>query len=237
MCIGTATYSLLNIVLWTKDNINTNKNNNDLKEKININEYITEDNFKMLDINFDELEKTNSDIVAYLKVDNTLVDYPIVKTNNNSFYLNHSIDKTHNNAGWTFLDYRNDINNLDHNNIIYGHSRKDKTMFGSLFNLLNKSWFKNNSHYIYLSTKKENLLWEIFSIYIINNEEYFLVTNFNNSKEHIEYINDSIKRSIYNFNITLDQNDKILTLSTCNGRHKKLVIQAKLIKKEIKLHE
>ena len=224
MCIGTATFSLINIVEWKIDN---NKNStiiDELQNNSNINS----------NINFDTLVKYNSDTVGWIIVNNTNINYPFVQTKNNSYYLNHSFNKEENSAGWIFLDYRNDINNLSKNNILYGHSRKDKTMFGSLFNVLEESWYKNeNNQIIKVITKNEVTLWQIFSIYIIKNEDYYLTTNFDTRNEFIMYINTSLYRSIYNFNTSVTPDDIILTLSTCNGKYKKLVVQAKLIKKEV----
>lgn len=228
MCFGTATYSLINIVKWNKDN---NKSKQIISD-------IQTNNFNDSDIDFNKLLKQNNETVGWIKIKGTNINYPFVQSKDNSYYLNHSFNKEKNDAGWIFLDYRNDVNNLDKNNILYGHSRKDKTMFGSLFNVLNKNWLNNlDNHIIKLTTKDYNSLWQIFSIYIIKNESYYITTNFNTQKDYIMYINTIINRSIYNFNIQVTQNDTLLTLSTCNGNSKKLVVHAKLIKKEVKTQE
>lgn len=228
MCFGTATYSLINIVKWNKDN---NKSKQIISD-------IQTNNFNDSDIDFNKLLKQNNETVGWIKINGTNINYPFVQSKDNSYYLNHSFNKEKNDAGWIFLDYRNDVNNLDKNNILYGHSRKDKTMFGSLFNVLNKNWLNNlDNHIIKLTTKDYNSLWQIFSIYIIKNENYYITTNFNTQKDYIMYINTIINRSIYNFNIQVTQNDTLLTLSTCDGNSKKLVVHAKLIKKEVKTQE
>ena len=93
-------------------------------------------------------------LCGWIKVDGTDIDYPFVQTTDNSYYLNHSFTKEENKSGWIFLDYRNNINNLDKNTIIYGHSRYDSSMFGSLRNALKKSWFNNTENReIHLYTK------------------------------------------------------------------------------------
>src|SRR5699024_811525 len=85
---------------------------------------------KIAEYDFDKLKKMNSDIVGYIEVDNTNISYPVAKSSDNSYYLNHSYTKEKNNIGSIFLDYRNDLDNLSKNNIIYGHGRLDNTMFG-----------------------------------------------------------------------------------------------------------
>ena len=71
-------------------------------------------------------------------MDETNINYPVVQTNDNEYYLGRAFDKSKNDAGWVFMDYRNDVNNLSDNTIIYGHGRLDKTVFGSLKNALKK---------------------------------------------------------------------------------------------------
>ena len=81
--------------------------------------------YDLVNVNFDELKKKNSDTVGWIKVDNTNINYPVVKCSNNDFYLNHGFDEKWNDAGWIFMDYRNNPVNFDKNTVIYGHSRID----------------------------------------------------------------------------------------------------------------
>ena len=176
----------------------------------------------------------NDSTIGWIQVPGTKVDYPFVQSTNNNYYLNHSFDNSYNDAGWVFLDYRNNIKLTDKNNIIYGHARKDGTMFGSLKNILKDSWYMNiDNHIIKISTQYENSLWQIFSVYYIDTESYYINVNFNN-EDFQKYLDKSLERSIYNFEANVNIEDKVLTLSTCHGEKKKLVVQAKLIKKEIK---
>ena len=114
----------------------------------------------LLDVDFTELEKINKDVKGWIQVNGTNINYPFVQTSNNDYYLTHSFNRDYNSAGWIFMDYRNNINNLDKNTILYGHSRLDKTMFGSQKNLLKSDWYKDkNNHIIKLSTNNTNTLW------------------------------------------------------------------------------
>ena len=89
-------------------------------------------------------------------------------------------------------------------------------MFGSLTNVLNEKWYKNiDNQMIQLSTIKHNTMWQIFSIYTIEAESYYITTDFSNDKSFENFITEMKKRSIYDFNIDITTNDKILTLSTC----------------------
>ena len=188
---------------------------------------------KIAEYDFDKLKEINTDIVGFIEVDNTNISYPVVKSSDNSYYLNHSYKKEKNNIGSIFLDYRNDLDNLSKNNIIYGHGRLDNTMFGSLNNLLDSSNLDSKeSYYITLSTPKSIMTFKIFSVYTIPKEGYYIKTYFSSNKYFKEFLETIMKRSIYNFNTDVNTNDKILTLSTCKDNFgKRVVVHAKLLKK------
>ncbi len=187
----------------------------------------------LISVDFKELIEKNSDTVGFIKVNNTNINYPVVQTDNNDFYLNHAFDKSKNGGGWVYLDYRNDINNLKHNTVIYAHGRKNNTMFGSLKNAVKKEWYENNSnHVINISTPEVDSLWQVISVYTIPTETYYLTTNFGTEENHQKFIDTILSRSVYNFNTQVNTNDKLLTLSTCLNDDIKIVLHAKLIKKQ-----
>lgn len=200
------------------------------------NDYWNYIKMNMLNANFNELKKKNKDTVGWIKVEGTNINYPVVQTINNDYYLNHSYDKTNNKAGWVFADYRNNLNDFDKNTIIYAHGRVDTTMFGSLKNILQSSWYNNkNNHIIKFSTVKENTLWQVFSVYTIPAESYYITTQFSSNESFIEFVNTLKNRSQVNFSALPSGNDKILTLSTCkDSKGTRVVMHAKLIKVENK---
>ena len=179
--------------------------------------------------NFKEIKKDN--VVVWLTVDGTNINYPLVQGEDNSYYLNHDINKNLKASGWTFMDYRNSKDLSDDNTIIYGHNLANKTSFGSLSNVFKSDWFETSNHYIEVTTEKEKYVYEIFSVYTIDPEVYYLQNNFNSKESYKEFINTIKSRSIYDFNIDLDTKDKIITLSTCTSDNKsRNVVHAKLIK-------
>ena len=107
-------------------------------------------------------------------------------------------------------------------------------MFGSLRNTLTSYWQSNKDNYvIFLSTLKENMLFQIFAIYSIKSENYYITPNFANNEEKQKWIETMQKRNIAPIKTEVDVNDKFLTLSTCqNNRGGRIVIQAKLIKRQ-----
>lgn len=195
-------------------------------------DYIDYINMPFISVDFEKLLQKNSDTVAFINVPSTNINYPVVKTTDNDYYLNHSFDKSVNGNGWVFLDYRNDINNLGDNTIIYAHGGSNTTMFGTLKNVIKESWFKNKENdVIRISSLKENTLWKVFSVYKIKTETYYLTSNFGSKESHEKFIDTIVKRSLYDFHDEVSVDDKILTLSTCYNDYEKIVLHAKLIKK------
>ncbi len=197
--------------------------------------YWTYIEMNLIDVDFTELKEKNSDVSGWIQVNGTNINYPYVQTTNNEYYLTHSFDKTTNSAGWVFMDYRNNKSDFDKNTIIYGHSRKNNTMFGSLRKILKNGWLNNtNNHVIKLSTETENTLWQVFSVYRIPTTNDYIQVSFVNDQEFINFGEMLIGRSAYNFNTSVSSEDKILTLSTCYDDYDKVVLHAKLIKREKK---
>lgn len=192
-------------------------------------------NMKLINVNFSELKKQNSDTAGWIQVNGTNINYPFVQTSNNDYYLTHAFDKTFNDAGWVFLDYRNNIKDLNRNTIIYAHSRLDSSMFGTLKNVLKTNWVNNPDNFIIkLSMESENTMWQVFSVYHIPTTSDYLQIDFYSNNEFLEFGNMLLNRSAYNFNTSISENDKILTLSTCYSDTEKTVLHAKLIKREVK---
>lgn len=254
ICSSIFIFSLYSLVTWQLDN-NKIKNLHSEIDDISNGEFIKDkgDAFNPPDdkdsdywyyidlpfynVDFEELLKKNKDTVAFIHMENNNINYPVVQSKDNSYYLTHAFDKSYNEAGWVFLDYRNNINSLSFNNIIYGHGRLNKTVFGSLKDTLDKKWQSNKDNLaIYISTPNENMIFQIFSIYTIKSESYYINTLFNNKNEKSKWLDTMIQRNTSAINTSVDTNDKILTLSTClddNGG--RVVVQAKLIKTQKRL--
>ena len=238
-------FSLIKVIMWIIDNNNTNDiikkvaDTYEINEKSYDNEVIINENekdiyfdymkLKFIDVDINKLKTFNPDTIGFIKVMGTNINYPFVQTLDNDYYLNRSYDKTYNNAGWIFLDYRNNEFN-DKNTIIYGHGRINGTMFGSLKDTLKSSWQNNKDNYIIkISTEKENSIWQIFSVYKIATTSDYLQTTFSNN-EFESFISLIKGRSSYNFETNVTNEDKVLTLSTCYNDNDKMVVHAKLIK-------
>ena len=189
-------------------------------------------NVTMLSVDFTDLLSQNPDTVGWLQVNNTNIDYPVVQSSDNSYYLDHSFEKQYSGAGWIFADYRSNLTDLEKNTVIYGHGRKDNTMFGTLDDTLSSSWYTEpENQIIKLSTPKKDMLWQIISIYTVPAESYYLTHTFESDETYNKFLNTITSRSIYDFNTKVDASDHILTLSTClDNSGNRIVVHAKLVK-------
>ena len=189
-------------------------------------------NTPLSSVDFTDLSKQNKDTIGWLIVPDTNVNYPVVQAKDNDYYLTHSFDGSKNSAGWVYADFRNSFDNFSDNTVIYAHGRKDKVMFGSLTNTLDTEWYSNpDNQIIQFSTLKYNTMWQIFSIYKIQAESYYITTDFSSNEAFDNFANAMLDRSIYDFGVDIASDDKLLTLSTCyNDNGIRLVVQAKLVK-------
>ena len=183
------------------------------------------------EVDFSSLKKQNSDTVAYLKVNNTNIDYVVLRGENNIYYLNHNFNRNENVSGWIFADYHNKFDGNDKNIVIYGHNTWDGSMFGSLKNVLDDKWNQNEDNQkIMLVTDSGINYYQVFSVYTIEVEDYYISTEFTSDEEFRTFVKRLKFRSIYPYQINVLGNDKILTLSTCTGDGKRrVVLHAKLI--------
>ena len=223
-------FSGTKIVIWYMNNKNNKKISDEISKFITLDE-TKEDNEGKYVIDFEKLKEKNSDVVAWLKVNGTNIETTVVKTTDNDYYLTHNFNKEYNSAGWIFADYKNKVDGTDKNLVIYGHNMRDNSMFGSLKWVINEDWYNNEDNkYITLVTENETQIYEVFSVYQIEEEDYYIQTNFNTEKEFSTFLETIKKRSKKDFNVDVNKEDNILTLSTCANNNKyRVVLHAKKI--------
>ncbi|MEW9053771.1 MAG: class B sortase [Neobacillus sp.] len=184
----------------------------------------------------EQLANINSDIKGWIRIDNTLVNYPVVQTDDNSFYLKHDVAKNKNQYGTIFIDEINDVSNSEklkgQNIILYGHHMKngDESMFGSL-ERFRKAEFFNANDSIILNLFPESFKFQIFGVYLVNQDFDYRNTRLGTDQDIKNLINRLMKEHIQFREVTLTPNDTILTLSTCayDFEDARLVVIAKLI--------
>ena len=216
-------FSFAKIIIYYINSYQNKKTNQELIEK----------SIEKIDnkhkINYSKIN--NEDVVGWIIMNQNKINYPILKSNDNNFYLTRDYNKKHNQSGSIFMDYRNN-DFKDKNTVIYGHSMLDGTMFGSLREMFKKGYFdtKNNNYIKIYDLNSKEITYQIFSYYIIDTENYYITTTFTTEEQYKIFIDKITKRSYKNFNIRIDTTDQILTLSTCSSNNKRKVLHAVKLK-------
>ena len=222
-------FALLKSFLYISEGNSNKEIMQEINNNIKTENEVTANDFNYI-INFDELKEKNSDAIGFIELPDTNIRYAVVQSKDNNFYLYHNFNKKKNSSGWIFADYRNKLDGSDKNVIIYGHNMRNGTMFSNLKDYLNPNWYEEKTHnIIYFIMPNNYCKYEIFSVYEIENENYYLKTNFN-SDEFTNYINTVKSRSVINFDVKINDNDSILTLSTCGSTNDyRIVLHAKKV--------
>lgn len=219
-------------------NYRKQKEQQEVLNKIKINEEeITEETTERM-LQLKELQKENSDIVGWLEIEKTGINYPVLQTNNNDYYLTHTYKKENSKNGSIFLDKDYNFSIPSSNLLIYGHNNKNGKMFEELLNYENEEYYKEHPN-IKFTTEKLDSTFEIIAVFksrVYYKDEtnvfrYYYFINAKNEEEYNYYIEECKKASLYNIGISAKYGDQLLTLSTCdystaNGR---FVVVAKKI--------
>lgn len=196
-----------------------------------------EENLKIKNKYIASLLSINQDVVGYIKVNNTNIDYPVVLGKDNKYYLDKNLYNQDDKNGWIFMDFRNSDKILNDNTILYGHNRYySDIMFGSLKSIIKPEWYNNEENMIIeFDTMYESMKWKVFSIYTLPKTSDYLKVSFPTKESKQAYIDMVKGRSVKDFGTEVTTDDIFLTLSTCNNYDKRLVLHAKLITSEEQL--
>lgn len=184
---------------------------------------------------FKALYMENNDLRGYLKYTSTMgknlfeIDYPVLQTGDNDYYLDHDFYKTKNKQGALFFDYRNNITlgAKNKNLIIYGHNLST----GQMFTYLNKLITKPNKNYarsaptMTMNTIYEQATYKVFAVMVVNNNDNdgpafrYLRTDFTDDTDFLRFVAEIRARSVYDYDsVDVQADDELLMLSTCNGK-------------------
>lgn len=204
---------------------NNNKNkkdNTDILSEVKIDPtQVTEEKTEKM-LKLEELQKENNEIIGWLEIEGTNINYPVLQTNDNSFYLSHNYKKEKATGGSLFLDKDFDLVNGSSNYLIYGHRNTKGLMFEDLMKYAKEDFYKEHTK-IKFTTNKEDSVYEIMSVFYSrvyyksekNVFRYYYFVNANNEQEYNDFVNNAKKSSIYNTGVNANYGDQLLTLSTC----------------------
>lgn len=213
-------------------------NNSDSSDEIVIN--YTEDNYIIPNIlpEYETLYNSNKKLIGWIKIDDTIIDYPVLQCGDNEYYLNHNFDQKEDKCGSIFLDYRCDVIRGSDNYIVYGHHMSSGKMFASLEEYEKEKYYEKHP-YIQFDTIYEKQLFQVMYVFrsrVYNAEDvvfkYYDFIHANSELEFNSYMKEMSDLSFYDTYVTAQYGDQLLTLSTCdyNETNGRFVVVAKRIK-------
>lgn len=204
---------------------NNNKNKKDSTDilnevKIDSTQVTEEKSEKMLKL--EELQKENNEIIGWLEIEGTNINYPVLQGTDNEFYMKNNYKKEKSKDGSIFLDKSYNWDIPSSNLLLYGHNNKNGIMFQDLLKYKNEDFYKEHTK-IKFTTNKEDNVYEIISVFYSrvyyksekNVFRYYYFVNANNEQEYNDFVNNAKKSSIYDTGINANYGDQLLTLSTC----------------------
>ena len=165
-------------------------------------------------VDFEALQAVNDDIVGWIYLEGTEINYPVVRGDDNSYYLNRLYDGTSNGSGSIFMDFRNEPNFVDKNNILYGHSMNNGTMFTAIKRFKHQNYYDEHP-YALLMTPEKNYKIEFFSGYVANVEQDAWDYYFDTDEKFEQWLISTKSKSNFASDIVPTVDDEILTFSTC----------------------
>lgn len=183
---------------------------------------------------YQELHRQNEDMIGWITVEGTKVDYPVMYTPDNpNFYLDHNFEKEADRYGVPYVAEHCDIEKPSDNLIIYGHHMKNGSMFTGLMSYRDKDFYEEHKT-IQFDTLTERAQYEIVTVFLTTVYDevgfrYYEFTDAQDEAEFDQYIDQCKRLSLYDTGVTAEYGDKLITLSTCEYSNKngRLVVVAK----------
>ena len=167
-------------------------------------------------INFEELQKINPDVIGWLYIENTNINYPLVQGNDNTYYLSHSYYKKYSAAGSIYMDTTASSDFTSFNTFIYGHYTPYGTMFAEIGKYMNQQFYEQHKN-IYIYTPNKNYKLEVFSVHTDKASSKSYQMNFTTDAAFSDYVNLMIKKSVIKTDVKIDPEvDKIITFYSCS---------------------
>lgn len=186
--------------------------------------------------NLENISKINSDVIGWLKIDGTNIDYPVMQ--NGNFYLHKNIYKNYSSHGTPYLAENCNLKTSD-NLIIYGHHMNDNSMFSQLENYKKHSFYTNHKYIKFYTLETGQTIENTYEVilafktvaYSEKGFKYYNYSNFYSEQEFNSFINTCRNLQFYNIETSLSYSDKLITLSTCEYSQKngRMVVIAKKI--------
>ncbi len=188
-------------------------------------------------VEIQKLYEENNDLIGWLKIEDTKIDYPVMFTRGEDYYLRRDFYKKKSTAGSLFIDKYQDMSPKDINILIHGHNMNNGTMFHDLLNYKKKAYYEAHKNIIYytLEEKQEYEIIAVFlsKVYNVSDTDFKYYKFYGKQEEdsYKNYIENIKKLSLYDIKTTAIYPEELITLSTCEYSEKdgRLVVVAKRV--------
>lgn len=172
------------------------------------------------DIDWDYLSAQNANVAAWITLPDSVIDYPVTYSDDNSYYLDHLFDGTTNYAGCVFIDYRNAHGFIDKNTVFYAHYmyNGEGRMFTALNNYTDQAYY--DSHKV-ITIDTPTALYEVklvAGIQTTGTSDYIHL-EFASNEDYLNYVNSFVENSTFQSDVTIGENDQMVTFSTCSPKN------------------
>ena len=185
-----------------------------------------------VDVDFDKLQQMNVNVVGWLYCEGTPINYPVVQSADNSYYLNHLYDDQTNSSGAIFMDALNSPELTDANTVIYGHNMKNGSMFASLQNYDMQSYYEEHP-VMYYMTREHDYRIDVFASYETSGDSEAFTMFFDSPETYLNYLKGTWEKSMIDTSwLPMTVDDNIVTFSTCSYSFNdaRYVVQGKVTK-------
>ena len=185
----------------------------------------------LLEVDFERLREINDDTVAWISAEKGGIDYPVVRGEDNEYYLTRLIDGEYSRHGSIFMDYRNSPDFSDKNTFLYGHNIGKEKMFASLLDYRNEGYYEENPELI-LVTPEASYYLQVFSGYVTDPRSETYRMKYKTDQMFLDYVAAAKEQSDFESDVELTAEDRIVTLSTCSYvfDDARYVVHCKLVK-------
>ena len=171
---------------------------------------------ELLKIDLDALREENEDVIGWIYIPDTKVNYPLLQWTDNKFYLEHTWKQSNNASGAIFMEYQNKPDFSEFNTIIYGHNMRNGDMFGTLHYYRRPNYWESHPH-IYIAMDQGILQFDVFAAQSASIKSIIYGLGIETEQRKEEFIRFAQDYSFFESNVIPTTEDHILTLSTCTG--------------------
>lgn len=172
---------------------------------------------RLLELDLEALRQENEDVIGWITIPDTVLDYPLLHWTDNEFYLTHTWKQTPNPNGAIFMESQNSPDLTDFNTIIYGHNMNSGLMFGTLRNYRTQTYWEEHPRF-YILCDRGVLRYDIFAVHRAGVDTIVYGLELDTSEKRTRFLRFSQDYSAYDTGIRPGVDDAVVTLSTCSGQ-------------------